>query len=522
MNIVEVFRHRVTERPDRAAIIDTHRGRDRITTFEELEEATARGAALLRKSGLQPGNPVLVFQPMSAELYVALLALFRLGMTAMFLDPSAGREHMERCCAMLSPAALIASPKAHLLRLVSPALRRIPRLFAFSRLVPGAVPWSRADNLAPHADIVPAPPDTPALITFTSGSTGLPKGAVRSHGFLLEQHRVLENAIALAPGEIDLTTLPVFVLANLASGVTSLIPDADLARPGAIVPGPILGQIDRFRPGRTVASPAFLERLCEGCLGTGRKIEGFSHVFTGGAPVFPDNLERFAAAFPGAEIVAVYGSTEAEPISHISRSGIGEEDMTRMGEGKGLLAGKPVPEIRVRIVTAEWGAPLGPFNSAQFEKLSCAAGEAGEIVVSGGHVLKGYLNGAGDAETKFLVDGAVWHRTGDCGYFDRQGRLWLLGRASAVIRDSRGVLYPFAVECAARQLPAVRRAALVRDGEKRILFVERAAGAAMVAAEPQPVFAWASIDEVREVRHIPMDRRHNAKVDYPALQKILT
>ena len=149
---------------------------------------------------------MLVFQSMSAELYLALLALFRLGITAMFLDPSAGRDHIERCCAIRRPAALIACPKAHLLRLVSPALRRIPRQFSFGSFIPGAIPWSRSADLQPHLPIMPCEADTPALITFTSGSTGQPKAAVRSHGFLLEQHRVLERAIHLTPGAIDLTT----------------------------------------------------------------------------------------------------------------------------------------------------------------------------------------------------------------------------------------------------------------------------------------------------------------------------
>ena len=79
--------------------------------------------------------------------------------------------------------------------------------------------------------------ETPALVTFTSGSTGAPKAAVRTHGFLLEQHRVLAESLRLTPDDLDLTTLPIFVLANLGSGVCSLIPDADLRHPGAIEPG---------------------------------------------------------------------------------------------------------------------------------------------------------------------------------------------------------------------------------------------------------------------------------------------
>jgi acyl-CoA synthetase (AMP-forming)/AMP-acid ligase II len=521
MNIAEILQQQAVSSGDVPAIIDVCRGKDRITTFAELENASAQGAALLRQSGLKAGDTVLVFQPMSAELYIALMALFRLGITAMFLDPSAGREHIERCCAIRPPAALIASPKAHLLRFVSPALRRIPRHFTFGRFIPGVIPWRKGDILSPHLPIAAAAADTPALITFTSGSTGLPKAAVRSHGFLLQQHRVLARAIHLTPGAVDLTTLPVFVLANLASGVTSLLPDADLRRPGFIQSAPVLAQIDRFRPTTVVASPAFLERLSDGSKAAGRPIAGFRFVFTGGAPVFPDHLERFAAAFPAAQVVAVYGSTEAEPIAHIARQELSAKDLATMTSGGGLLAGIPVEEIRVRVIRAQWGEAVGELTEKGFREITLSAGEPGEIVVSGGHVLPGYLHGVGDEETKFRVSGTIWHRTGDCGYFDAKGRLWLLGRASAVIRDERGVLYPFAVECAARQLPGVQRAALLGRGGKRLLFLEPVHGVNVNVESLRQALIWADLDEVRLLRRIPLDSRHNAKVNYTALQQHL-
>src|SRR5881396_2921740 len=126
MNICEILQHHARCRPTATAIIDTWKGQTRTTTFAQLDAAAARAARLLDEHGLRAGDAVLVFHPMSAELYIALLALFRLQLVAMFLDPSAGREHIERCCVMNPPKGLIAGTKAHLLRLVVPALRRIP------------------------------------------------------------------------------------------------------------------------------------------------------------------------------------------------------------------------------------------------------------------------------------------------------------------------------------------------------------------------------------------------------------
>lgn len=522
MNIAKLLRARARTCPEAAAIIDAWRGRSRCTSFAELELAAARAAALLRQGGLRRGDAVLVFHPMSAELYIALIAIFRLGLVAMFLDPSVGREHIEQCCDIRPPRALIASSKTHLLRLFSPALRRIPLKFSVGLPVPGAVSWERAAHLAPHEDVLPSTPDTPALLTFTSGTTGQPKAAVRTHGFLLAQHRVLEQALGLTAGEVDLTTLPIFALANLASGVTSLIPDADLRRPGAIDPAPVVAQIQAHRPTRTAASPALLECLAGYCARHDLKLRSFRKIFTGGAPVFPRLLDQLQHMAPSADIIAVYGSTEAEPIAHVATRSIEPEDIAAMLAGRGLLAGQPVPAIQLRIIRNQWGRPISPCTGTEFAMVCLRPGEAGEIVISGKHVLPGYLHGRGNETAKFEVDGTPWHRTGDAGYLDNRGRLWLLGRCAARVEDARGTLYPFTVECVAQHQPGVRRAALVSHRGQRILSVEFYDHAANTnLALLKETLAWAHIDKVQGHKQIPVDKRHNAKIYYPALHKLL-
>ncbi len=521
MNILDVLRRHAYERPDSAAIIDTRRGRPRTTTFAELDRLSARAAGLLVHAGLKPGDAVLVFHPMSAELYVALLAIFRLRLVAMFLDPSAGREHIERCCELHAPHGLIASTKAHLLRLTSPAMRRIPAKFVIGWPVPGATRWTKLGFAPPHDAVAECPPGTPALLTFTSGSTGRPKAAVRTHDFLLAQHAALAHSLRLEPGDVDLTTMPIVLLANLGSGVTSVIPDADLRRPGAIALGPVVRQIRAHNVISSTASPALFERLARHCRDRRETLPRLRKVFTGGAPVFPRLLDRVQAMASAADVVAVYGSTEAEPIAHISRIEVTPEDRKAMVAGRGLLAGPPVPEVRLRILRDQWGRPVGPFTAAEFDAQCQPAGEPGEIVVSGGHVLSGYLDGKGDAETKFRVDGTVWHRTGDAGYLDGRGRVWLLGRCSATIRDDRGTLYPFAAETAAYEDPAVRRAAVVAHRGRRVLAVEYDGDSSADVTALSAALAWARLDGVRVCRSIPVDGRHNAKIDYPRLYAML-
>lgn len=519
MNIAAAFAAVAADRPAAPAILDVHGGRDRIFTFRQLDEAAARVAAQLLAHGIASGDGILVLHRMSLELYVFLMGVFRAGAVGVFLDPSAGRQHIARCCEMFPIRAFFGSPKAQLLRLALRPLRRIPLAFC-PAYFPGTalVPAFTGDG--PRAEVAAVPESAVALVTFTSGSTGEPKAAARSHGFLLAQHRAIASAIGLRCGVVDLTTLPIFVLANLASGVTSVLPDADLRRPGAIDAAPVLAQIERHAIETIGASPALIARLVADCARTGRHLAGVRHVFMGGAPVFPRDLREARKVFPGAEITAVYGSTEAEPMADIALSAISPADFLAMERGDGLLAGLPVSSISLQILRDQWGHAISPLCDSEFRSLCLPAGEVGEIVVSGAHVLPGYLNGAGDAETKFDVAGMRWHRTGDLGRLDSGGRLWLLGRASAKIEDDRGLLYPFAVECAAQQIPGVRRAAVLQVGRRRVLAVELAP-----PATPGRILGDlrdAKLDEVRAVRSIPLDKRHNAKIDYVALRRMLS
>jgi len=296
MNVCDLLRSRAAAIPDAPAIIDARPGHGRVVSFAELEDTSARAAGLLHAAGLRLGDGVLVLLPMSADLYVALLAVFRLGLVALILDPSAGREHIERCCAMYPPQAVIAGARGHLLRLVSPALRRIPLKISVGLPVPGAVSCARIDRTLPVRAVRPCDPATPALLSFTSGSTGQPKATVRSHGFLLAQHRALRQSLDLAAGGVHLTTLPIFVLANLASGVTSLIPNVDLRRPDAIRPSRLADQMCAHRPARLIASPALLERLADHCWRCGVAFPSLRTVFTGGGPVFPRLVGRSAGS----------------------------------------------------------------------------------------------------------------------------------------------------------------------------------------------------------------------------------
>ncbi len=506
MNLVSLLHQRAAEHPERAALVDRAGGRDRTMTYGELGGKVMEGAAGFAKLGLKRGDHILVFQPVSIELYVCLLSAFHAGIRVMLADPSAGREFLKNCCSRVPPDAYFGPWKAMALRLAVPCLRKIPLAISSGIRFPGARSWSFTEGKSKLVDL---PDDEPALVTFTSGSTGIPKAAQRTHGFLLAQHRSLSRALEFEDGEVDLITLPVFVLANLASGLTSVLAATDLAKPGSPDATAILAQCERHRVTRCAASPAFFE----GLLASRNGLPAFRKIFTGGAPVFNDLLARLSAARPQALVHSVYGSTEAEPIAHFPAEELVTEISEVTAKGGGLCAGESVPEIELRIIREQWGRPLGPLDESDFAETAVPPGEAGEIVVSGDHVLAGYLEGKGDGETKIKVGDIVWHRTGDAGKIDDEGRLWLLGRASERLSDGT---YPFAIECAMRAAYPGKRFAVLEWKGGPTLVVE-----GTPHRDLETKAASLGVRQVISLKAIPLDKRHNAKIDYPGLRKAL-
>jgi acyl-CoA synthetase (AMP-forming)/AMP-acid ligase II len=515
--VATLFAERAAAMRDAVAIVDRHRGQDRTTTFQDLEDRGARIAALLRRIGLGRGDVVLLGHPPDVELYATVLAILRIGAVAMIVEPGLGRRGLSEACEMASPKAVFAPAGILALALTIPAVRRIRHRLTSSRRFPTATSLHAARSLSPDSSVACFAADAPAILTFTSGSTGAPKGAVRTHSLLEAQYDALRS-VAANEGDVDLVSLPVVVLANLAAGATSVLADIDQRRLLTADLAGVRGQIARLAPTRITVSPVLVERLASegGVLALGR----LRRVVTGGGPLFPDIAALVGTVAPGVDLISVYGSTEAEPIAHVRATATNEDDRRRMQSGGGLLAGTPVPEVALRIVRISDDPAPETLAPDELSSLTMGPGEPGEIIVAGAHVVAGYLHGRGDRETKIRAGGTVWHRTGDAGYLDRHGRLWLLGRVSATVRDERGTAYPFAVECAARSIIGPRRMALAAVAGCRTLVVEgrlsREEGTALRRG-----LEWASLDDVVRVARLPMDGRHASKVNYPALEALL-
>ncbi len=504
MNVIELFDDSVRRFPGQPALVHGPQGVERTLSFAGLADQSRRLAALFKSSGLRAGDALAVFVPMSAPLYSIMAAALRLGVVVVFVEPSHWRDDIAACARHLRLRGFVGTPMACLLRWFVPQLRAIPLAFTTGRAMPGAVPLGAAARHAPFDDSERCAAESTAMVSFTSGSTGKPKGVLRSHGVLAATQSVLHGELRTQPGELSVPIIPFFVFSNLAAGAASLLLDADLGKPAEIPVACVADQVRRHAPASMVASPAFAERLADWCLDADARLPSLRRVFVGGAPVFPRVLDKLARVAPAAQIRSLYGATEAEPIAVMRHEDWSPALRAEARAGRGIALGTAVVGANLRIMPTDRNAAMG------------------EILVAGAHVSAGYLGGEGDRENMVEDGGVRWHRTGDTGARDASGRLWMVGRCGTRIDDERGAIYPLAVEAALSFAPDAPRAALVSWRSRRRLILEartrlgRDTLAMLLAAIP-----WAQIDEIALVRRIPVDRRHNAKVDYRALQRAL-
>lgn len=499
---------------------------DGSITFGDLWDRVSRAAAGFRRLGLAPGERAVVMIPMSIDLYVAMLAVLHMGAVAVFVDPWIGRRQIAAFAAFAEPRAWIGTPKSHLLRLLSPRLRSIP-LSVTTGWRLGPLPAGRTldelEEAEGDGEVHPASPDDPALITFTSGSSGEPKGANRTHGFLLAQHRALAAEFPAEERDVDMPMFPVFALNNLATGVPSVVPDMDFRRVEQVDRARILAQMRRHGVTTCTASPPFFDRLSE----RPGEIPTLRRILTGGAPVSDAQLRDWRRAFLETEILVAYGSTEAEPVAHLTAEERLEAANPDRPLSPGFCAGPPVAGVRAKIVRIHDG-PI-ELGSAGWADWELPAGGIGELVVTGEHVCRDYYRNPRAVRENKIVDGeAVWHRMGDTGSFDQEGRFWLAGRVHSTIRRAGGLVHPQLVEQAASgEDPRVRRAAVVglpdaEMGERVVLVVETGEEGFEGEIAERLRSAGLTVDEIRLISDpLPVDPRHNSKIDYPRLRERL-
>jgi acyl-CoA synthetase (AMP-forming)/AMP-acid ligase II len=363
----------------------------------------------------------------------------------------------------------------------------------------------------------PTSASDPAAILFTSGSTGIPKGALYTHGTFDAQVRFLQETYRIAADEIDLPTFPLFALFDAALGMTAVIPDMDPTRPGHVDPEKIFGPIRDQGVTHLFGSPALLDRISRA---KAERFPTLRRVISCGAPVPPAVLERMRAFMPeGVEVHTPYGATEALPVTTIGSAEILAETAARTRRGEGTCVGRVVGDIDLKIVKIS-DEPIAHMSP----EIVLPPGEAGEITVAGSVVTREYAARPEQTKLGKMQDaGRVRHRMGDLGRVDEKGRVWFLGRKAHRVETTAGVLFTDPCEAILNEHPRVRRSALVGVGERPrqrpVIVVELHAGEAASATLESELRALAqanpltrSIETFLVHPGFPVDIRHNAKI----------
>ncbi|TYR34169.1 AMP-binding protein [Sphingobacterium phlebotomi] len=500
-NIVGLFLHTAARYPDKTAIRD--KSGDKIT-FSELAQHVRKTANHFERKGLRKGDRVLLFVPMGIDLYRNVLALFYLGATVVFVDQWSKIDRLDTCCQIADCKAFVGSWKAHLLRFFSKGIRQIPIKLGLS--------YSKEE----HDKICRTLSEDAALITFTTGSTGMPKAALRTHGFLYEQFKALEEEINAKPSDVDMSVLPIVLLINLALGSTSVIADFNPSKPTKIRPRRIVKQLLDYRVTRLVASPYFVKRIAEHVSEHKISLPQLNDIFTGGAPVFLKEAKLYNKAFPGKNVQVLYGSTEAEPISSITAAELASETYT-FSLKQGLSVGSIFHKAQVKIIPIT-DKSLFDISSEAFAHMQQPEGVWGEIIVAGPHVLTQYYkNEQALRANKILIDGVYWHRTGDSGYI-RDGRLFLTGRCNTLIPQGEDWLSTFVFENFVQSINGVEMGTILSDGNGIIAFIEltenKQSTKENILSEFQKLpFKITTV----KFQRLPRDPRHHSKIEYSKL-----
>ncbi len=563
-NIADRLRVSAERWPDQIAVVQPA-GRDaagkyryRTWTFTQLQCEADRIAAGIASWGVEPGQRLVLMVRPCFEFIALTFGLMRAGVVVVLIDPGMGRSNIFQCLAETEPDGFVAVPLVQAIRVLYRwrfPLARFNVTVGGRKWLWGGKTYSElvaSDNVGDRRTTFPfsSSASEPAAIIFTSGSTGPPKGVVYEHSMFNAQVDLLRDFYGIQPGEIDLPGFPLFGLFNAAMGVTTVIPDMDPTQPARVDPERLLTQMQDWKVTQAFGSPAIWNRIGRYCETTGTKLpRTLRRVLSAGATVPVPVIERMRKAFshPDADIHTPYGATESLPVASISGREVLEQTAPLSRQGRGSCVGQRFSGIDVKIVEITEG-PIQSLSDVR----ELPTGEIGEIIVRGPSTTREYFRHLKATEAAKIGGGggvvgregdettiassphhpntptAFWHRMGDVGYLDEQGRLWFCGRKAHIVETEFGEMFTIPCEAIFNNHPRVFRSALVGVGlkpkQQPVIVVEPEAGQFPTSAADRDHF----LAELLELANgnplttsiwtilfhpaLPVDIRHNVKI----------
>ena len=456
---LSMFRASVSRNPD-GDIIRYFGGR---ITARELDELSDAFAVALAGLGVRAGDRVALYLQNVPQFVIGMLATWKAGGIAVPVNPMNRARELD---------AVLRDSGARVLLCLQSLYRDVARsVVENAGLGPAVVTTSELDYRARDdqrvfagveplecegahdmaalieryrgqtpADVTFGPDDT-AFLTYTSGTTGPPKGAMNTHGNVVFNSQAYRQWCGLGPDDAVLGVAPLFHITGLIAGATtSLLLGAPLVLAYRFEPSVMLETIRDERATFTVGSITVFIALMNAPDAEREALASLTKIWSGGAPIPPSTVKAFQAQF-GQYIHNIYGLTETTSPSH----GVPYDATAPVDDASGALSvGVPIFNTVVRVVGDD-GQDL-------------PVGEVGEIVTSGPMVVPGYWNKP--EETEHALPGGALH-TGDVGYMDADGWFYLIDRKKDQINAGGYKVWPREVEDVLYQHEAVREAAVV-------------------------------------------------------------
>ena len=531
-NISEWVTIQSLERPHQRALVFPE-GRDSAgrrmytqLTFVQTESMINRMARGFQNVGIQKGERVCVFITPCLEFMPIVFALYRIGAIVVLIDPGMGRDGLLSCVERIAPTVMVGVPKAMIATVLFAKKFRSLRL----KITHGGGTWLwggknlkdvMSDDDAPVESTTTL--DDEASILFTSGSTGPAKGVRYTHKIFDAQTRAIKEMYGIEAGEIDLPCFPLFGLFTLAQGMTVVIPDMDPTKPAQADPKLLLEAIRDHGCTNAFASPALWKNMVRWCIENEEPLPTLRRVLSAGAPIPPQLHRDFQKLLqPSVEVHTPYGATESLPVATIGSTMVLEETADKTDQGLGTCVGTIAPNMRIEIIE------ISDHSIEQWaDAKPLAQGEIGEICVQGLVVTTEYKEEPNHTKMAKMYDGEkIWHRMGDVGYIDTEGRLWFCGRKKHRVVCADGeTLFPVPCEAIFNLHAAVERSALVSVTGEPVIIIERTSNSTIINADLtsellQSASQHSLTEKITTVLYhpsFPVDVRHNAKIDRPKL-----
>ncbi len=448
-----VDRHAAGPRADRAALRWFGRGRERVLTWRDLRDETNRVANALQGLGLGPGTRVFVLAGRIPELYLTVLGALKARcvvcplFSAFGPEPIAMRLEIGEADVLITTDALYRR-KVEALRPRLPRLRHVVLVgeAGAATAVPGTLDWQLLmQDASTEFVIPPTDPEDMALLHFTSGTTGRPKGAVHVHQAVVMHNVTGRYALDLHPDDVFwctadpgwVTGTSYGIFAPFTNGVTNLVVEAEFdAQTWYEV-------LERERVSVWYTAPTAIRMMMK--LGSavlaGRDLSALRFMASVGEPLNPEavlwGVEAFGMPFhdnwwqteTGGIMIANYAAMDVKPGS----------------------MGRPLPGVSATILHRDASGGVSEVSRPMQE---------GELALKAGwpSMMRGYLKEEARYAKCFVGE---WYLTGDLAMRDEDGYFWFVGRADDVIKSSGHLIGPFEVESALMEHPAVAEAGVI-------------------------------------------------------------